>query len=239
MVPVPEQVPLADAGQYMMEGKEGIVETMIYLAPQFPLSTHVRYCRNPARGIVSAVRERRTEMLIMGWHGRRRSRLFFLGSTVDPVVERSPCNVVILKDCGGDRVFKRILVPLAGGPNGALALEIAGILADEEEGAVTAFTVAGRKGFDLDSFVSANLDRIALPPNRVTTKVAAERNATRAILAEAAEGYDLVVIGATGRPRLAHVASESVPDTVAHRCPTPLVMVKASAGIRSWIKRWV
>jgi len=111
MVPVPDQVPLADAGRHMLEGKEAIVETMLYLAPQFAISTTIRYCRNVARGIVSAVREKRIDLLIMGWHGRARSRGFNLGSTLDPVIERVPCNVLILKECGGD--LRRSAVELA------------------------------------------------------------------------------------------------------------------------------
>ena len=114
MVPVPDQVPLSDAEQYVGEGREAIAETMLYLAPLFPLSSTIRYCRNVARGIVSAVREKRTDLLIMGWHGASRSRGFALGSTVDPVIEKVPCNVAILKNCG-DQKFKRVLVPVAGG----------------------------------------------------------------------------------------------------------------------------
>ena len=38
-----------------------------------------------------------------------------MGSTLDPVIERAPCNVVILKNFS-DRVFRRVLVPVAGGP---------------------------------------------------------------------------------------------------------------------------
>ena len=134
MVPVPDQVSLTDAERYMHEGREGVLEAMLYLAPLFPITSTLRYCRNVARGIISAVREKKIDMLIMGWHGRTRSFAFNLGSTLDPVIERSPCNVVILKDCGGNRIFKRVLVPLAGGPNGAMSLEIASILADPDEG---------------------------------------------------------------------------------------------------------
>jgi nucleotide-binding universal stress UspA family protein len=132
MVPVPDQVPLSDAGRYMLEGKEAILEAMLSLGPSFSVSTTLRYCRNIARGIVSAVRQKKVNMLIMGWHGRTSAQTFTLGSTVDPIIERAPCNVVLLKECGGNRQFNRVLVPLAGGPNGALALEVASILADED-----------------------------------------------------------------------------------------------------------
>ena len=128
-----------------MEGKEGIVEAMLYLSPLFPITTTVRYCRNIARGIVYAVREKKIDMLIMGWHGRPRAHTFSLGSTIDPIVERVPCNVVVLKDCG-DRQFNRVLVPLGGGPNGALALELAAILADKEESEIVVLNVSdGRR----------------------------------------------------------------------------------------------
>ena len=242
MVPVPAQVRLHDAEKYMLEGKEGIIETMLYLAPEFPISTQLRYCRNIARGIVSAVRQKKINMLILGWHGRTRARHFTLGSTVDPVFERSPCDVVMMKDCGGNRRFKRILVPLAGGPNGPLALEVAGMLADDDEGEIVAFTVNGRRDFDLEGYVQANIKSLQLPADRVSIKTVTARSVTQGILKEAGkadENYDLVVLGSTGKTRLRQMAKNPIPETVAKRCRKPLVMVKASAGIQSWIKRWI
>jgi nucleotide-binding universal stress UspA family protein len=240
MVPVPAQVPLSDAEEYMLEGKEGIVEAMLYLSPQFPLSTTIRYCRNIARGIVSAVRQKRVNMLIMGWHGHVPRYTFRLGSTVDPIIERAPCDVVVMKNCSYQE-YRRVLVPLAGGPNGALALEVASILAEEEDGRVTAFTVR-RDGaaFEIESFVDENSDRLALPRERVSSRVVESGDVTGAILAEAEEGdYDLVVLGATREPLLRQITRATVPDLVARRCAKPLVMVKASGGIRGWIKRYI
>ena len=239
MVPVPDQVPLSDAKEYMLEGREGILEAMLYLGPLFPISTHLRYCRNIARGIISAVREKHINMLILGWHGLDRSHLFQLGSTVDPVIERSPCNVVIFKDCGGNRRFKRVLVPLAGGPNSALALEVASILADSEEGEITALTVDGsRQQFDLSGFVKQNLPRMYLPANRIHTKTISARNIIHAILEES-QDYDLVVLGCTRKPILRQVGRNLVPETIAQRCCKPLVMVRAAGGLRSWVRRWI
>ncbi|MFP4056453.1 MAG: amino acid permease [Candidatus Brocadiia bacterium] len=237
MVPVPDQVPLSDAGKYMLEGKEAMVEAMLYLAPRFPLSSTIRYCRNVARGIVAACRERRTDMLILGWHGQRRSRVFRLGSTIDPVIENAPCNVVILKECS-DRQYRRVLVPLAGGPNGAFALEVASILADQEEGEVVAFTVAGHHRFDIGQFVADQLERLSLPAEQVQSKVVNASDVAGAILEETGD-YDLVVIGCTQQPLLYQVGRNPIPEMVAQRCSKPLVMVKAATGIRSWVKRWI
>jgi APA family basic amino acid/polyamine antiporter len=244
MVPVPDAVPLSDAGKYMNSGKEAIGETMLYLAPQFPISSTIRYCRNVARGIVSAVREKKTDLLIMGWHGRTRSRGFMLGSTVDPVVERVPCNVVVFKNCG-DQKFKKVLVPIGGGPNSGFSLSIASILADNEEGEIVAFT-AGKgtteEVFDLKKFVEDHLDEMEIPRDRVRIRTREGDSIVESILKEAEdenEGYDLVVIGCTQHGFLHQVGRRPVPETVAKLCAKPLVMVQASTGLQSWIKRWI
>ncbi len=238
MVPVPDQAPLTSADEYMLEGKEGIVEAMLYLAPLFPLSTTIRYCRNIARGIVSAVREKKTDMLIMGWHGKTKTYGFNLGSTVDPIIERSPCNVVILKNIGR-RKFKKVLVPLAGGPNGAFALEIASILAEKDDGQIVIFTVTdGRKPFDPNQFMDEHQDKINLSRKKIAIKTAHTHKVAQAILKES-KNYDLIVLGYTGRPMIYQVAGNSIPEIVARRSTTPLLIAKAAGGIRSWIHRWI
>ena len=95
------------------------------------------------------------DLLIMGWRGRPSSSVFAFGSTVDPVMELAPCDVLVLKDCGGQK-FRRILVPVVGGPNAALALRVAAILAEHSNGEAVAFSVDtgnARRTFDLDAFV--------------------------------------------------------------------------------------
>lgn len=238
MMSVPAQVPLSDAKRYMVEGRESIVEAALYLAPLFPINTTIRYCRNVARGIVSAARAKKINMLIMGWHGRTSARAFSLGSTVDPVIERSPCNVVVMKDCGNQK-FKRVLVPVAGGPNSALALEVAGILAEKDGGEVVAFTVGGEDiDFDIERFVNDNKERTASLDKQIRTKVVDADSVVNAILKEALD-YDLIVLGCSSELRWYKLTGRSVPNTIAQVCSKPIVMVKASSGVGSWIRKWI
>ncbi len=238
MVPVPDQVPLADAEQYMSAGREAIMETMLYLGPRYPINSTLRYCRNCARGIVSAIRQKRVNMLIMGWHGLH-VQGFHLGSTVDPVLETAPCDVVMLKNCGGNKRYKKILVPLAGGPNSAMALEMAGILADPDEGEVTAFTVASRQGkFDLAGFVAQHRSRISLPDERVHCKTVSGHDVVEAILNHA-ENFDMVVLGNTNETNLSKVTHTPIPETIAHYCEKPVVMCRAASGLQSWLRRFI
>ncbi len=238
MVKVPDQVPLSDADRYMLVGKEAIVEIMLYLAPLFPVNTTIRYCRNIARGIVSAIREKHTNMLIMGWHGKIKSREYSLGSTLDPVIERSPCDVVILKDCG-NLTANRILVPIAGGPNCKFALEMAHILAENNDSEIVAFNVAGGKHtIDLNALVEHTEKSCNIPEGRFEIKIKRHKDVIDAILEEAKD-YDLVVVGSTGQSMINQFFNPSIPEALADKCRKPFVMVKAASGIRSWVKWWV
>jgi len=60
------------------------------------------------------ITEKRSDMLIMGYGHKTKSHGFRLGRTLDPVVERSACDIVIFKE-PKNRLYKRILVPVAGG----------------------------------------------------------------------------------------------------------------------------
>ena len=239
MVPVPDQVPLADAGRLVLEGKESIIEAMLYLAHTFPTSTSLRYCRSISRGIVSALKERGADMLVTGWRGEEGAQSFGLGSTLDPVVRRSPCDVVILKDCGGNRSFRRVLVPVAGGPNAAFALEIAGILCHRNQGEILVFTaITDTKRFDVEKFVAVGRDRLGLPGERVRTKTVVAEDPAQAILNESKD-HDLVVLGWTRKHPLQRLVRTAIPLAVAEACRKPLIIVKASDAFPltpAWMK---
>ncbi len=238
MVPVPEEVPLSDAGKFMMEGKEAIVEAMLSLILKFPITTTIRYCRNIARGILSALKEKKVNLLIMGWHGRPRSSVFRLGRTIDYIMERAHSNVLILKGCGY-KSYKRILVPVAGGPNSVFALEVASILAEKDNGSVTALMVnADNKNSDIHNLPELHKNSRQINFNRITSKHINAPDVSQAILNEA-DTYDLVVIGATRDPLLRQVTKESISHTIAKKCRRPLIMAKAPTRIRSWISRWI
>jgi nucleotide-binding universal stress UspA family protein len=240
MIAVPDQVSLEDGWYSSPDGREAMLVVMRELAEHFPISTTLRYCRNAARGIVSAVREKRIRMLVLGWHGQSTHKLFSIGSTIDPIIEQSPCDIVVLKDCGRDVKFRKVLVPLAGGPNGALALEIASILCEDDsaEAPITVLNVDTGIDFDLASYVDEQVARKGLDRTRFRTRTMQAGDPVEAILAQTVD-YDLIVLGTTQKSMLAQFARRSIPEEIGHRCRKPTVIVKTNVGVRSWIKRWL
>ena len=238
MVPVPEQTPLSDAHNFMDEGREAIIEAMLYLIQKFPITTTIRYCRNIARGILGAVRKGKTDYLIMGWHGQPRRHAYILGSTVDYLIERAHCNMIILKDCGC-RNFNRILVPMAGGPNGFFALQIASILAEKHKGTVDALIINDeREAIHVTDIPESMREGIHVNFDRINTTRKSAVNIVDAILEES-KPYDLIILGSTLDPIIRQVTRESISHAVAKKCSKPMIIVKASGGFKSLIRRWL
>ncbi|MFC1668116.1 amino acid permease [Chlamydiota bacterium] len=239
MVPVPDQVPLSDAHKFVDAGNEALFEAMVYLAPTFPITTTIRYCRNIARGIVSACREKKSSLLIMGWHGKSYKKEFIFGSTVDPVIEKAPCDIIMLKNCQKQQ-FKRILVPFSGGPNSTLAIETAANLCYEKDGEIIVFTVRlpGKQTVDVDAVLQEKVSNSIRSSKKIITKYNVSKNIIQTILHESKE-YDLVVIGASNESIFHQIFLGSIPEEIARRCQKPVIMVKKNQGIRSFLKKWI
>ncbi len=238
MVSIPPQVPLSEASKYTQAGEEAITEAMLYLAPRYAFGSTIRYCRNFARGIISAAAERKADLLIMGWQGHRRGG-FSLGSTVDPILERATCNIAVFKDCRQHK-YMNVLVPYAGGPNAIFSLETASIMVDKDEGRVVVLHVAppGKPTQDIDAFLDETVPQLNVSRSLFEPKYVIARDRFK-ILCEEAEQHDLVVIGATRDPVFRQRVMGSLPEELARCCKKPLIMVKAKHPIKSFIKRWM
>ncbi|MBI9017916.1 MAG: amino acid permease [Phycisphaerae bacterium] len=244
MIEVPDQISLHDAELYTQPGKETLIDAMNHLQKDFPIATTLRYCRNHARGIVSALRQKKTKMLVMGWHGQHNKGLFNIGSTIDPIIEQSPCCIVILKDCTSDKIFKNVLVPVAGGPNSDFAVEVAAMLNKLEQDKDTSITLlnidtgSAKHKFETQKFLEKQLKQLDINPDRINTKTIKSKNPVNAILTESLK-YDLIVMGTTNKPMIAQYAKQSIPEQVAIQCTKPIAIVKSGKGVRVKIKRWI
>jgi APA family basic amino acid/polyamine antiporter len=239
MVSIPDQVPLSDAALHALGGKEAILEAMHHLSSRFSINSSIRYCRNAARGILSAARERDANIIMLSWKGEGRRREFVFGSNVDPILEKAPCDVVVFRNIG-NQPFRRIVVPISEGHNSSLALEIAALMVDKREGRIVAVHVRapGKKHFDLDGYLSSLCLQAGCPTDILESKSIESANPLKVILHEVSES-DLVIIGAPGETYWRQVVLGTLPERIAKRCPKPLIMVKAKRTVRAFLSRWL
>ncbi|MBN1411123.1 MAG: amino acid permease [Spirochaetales bacterium] len=234
MVEVPDLFELRDAEKYILEGKEGIVEAMLYLMPSFPIKTTIRHCRNTARGIVSAIREKRINLIIMGWHGNRKDKKFFMGSTLDHVIGRSPCNIVILKDCN-KRKFLNILVPVFSPKDDPFALEIAGRLVSPE-GKISVLPINGKEKVSSSRKFAANNANNIKGQNIKMIKPETAVNSKNIL--ETVEEYDLIVMSTVRKRSFYKIGGLSPQEAIIRYSDKPIAFVQSAKGITAITKMW-
>jgi nucleotide-binding universal stress UspA family protein len=236
MVPVPDQLALEDAGKYVSAGQEGLEKAESLLEKHHSVTKTVRYCRNIARGIFSTARERRSQMLILGWHGKRTSHLFQIGSTIDPVICRAPCNVTIFKMDPAEKTrrFRNILVPLFGNVNDALSMVIAQRFIIAKGGSITAlyFNRMRMRPGHIHNILNRIVDREKVHLNEIASDA---NDHVDEVLREAAD-HDLIIMGIR-EPRLYRLGRSSASERIVERSDKPFILVKATSNITGWFRR--
>jgi len=195
-----------------------------------PIHTVTRIAHTPAEGIIASAHEDGSNLILLGWQGRMRpvSLGSSLGEVLDPVVKGAPCTVAVVKNATVNKI-SRILVPTAGGPNAALALEMALSLAKRSKAEVTLLNVARKGREDLARRIVAHTLQQAKTKQSVREEVVVGEHVVKAILKEAKD-YDVVILGASQEGIFQQILFGVVPEQVAKRCTKTVIMVKGTSG---------
>jgi uncharacterized hydrophobic protein (TIGR00271 family) len=197
----------------------------------------VRFGHHAGGAILAVVREISPQLLVLGWSGAPGSGRYMIGSTLDPLVQKAPCDIVVLRIgdepeqlVDGLNNVRKVLVPMRRGDNAAMAVDLALQLSPDAQ--VTALNIAqlgrGRAGVQLGrEQLAATLDPWA-ENERVQPKVVQAPGIVGGILNEAKTGYDLLFIGASHESYIDRMLFGNVPQTVAMQSPVPTIVVKRS-----------
>lgn len=162
-----------------------------------------------------------------------------MGSTLNPALERITYNTAVLKNCH-QQTYQRLFVPFAGSPNSAFALKIASMLVEQKGSKIIFFhgCSSGKPVQDIEAFLEENVPPLGLDSSLFEPEYAVSRNLLKTLLKEA-EQYDLVVISASQEKLSQQIAMEILPEEFTRRCQKPLVLVKASHPVKSFLKKWI
>ncbi len=179
------------------------------------------------------------DLLVVGTRGRNAVADHLLGSVSSHVVAHAPCPVVVVpRDAEAAQAITRVVVGVDGSTQSLDALRWA--LANAPEGAeveaIQAWSYAPYAGFEVTALDPALIEGQARASlNELVDKATGEIDRRvirtvvsgdpRSVLAEAGETADLLVVGARGHRGVAHLLLGSVTTALAHRPPTPLVVV--------------
>lgn len=190
-----------------------------------------------ARSILTAIDDVDADAVLLGWRGGGSTAEYVLGTTIDPVVRRAKCDVLVERVGLTASTVDSILLPTVGGPHAELATEVAGAIAARNAARVSVLSVVqpGANERTRDA-ASGHTDRsLRILPDDVDARpeVVESEDIAGTILDIATE-HDLIVLGATRRGVLTRRIAGSVPQTVGAETDKPLVMAKRRPD-RSWL----
>ena len=226
----PSQTPLTAVGRYVNEAKSFIRD----IVEKFDSGGVVKIGRRVSEAILNTIEEEKPNLLIMGWRGRTFRRDFILGSTIDPILMKANCDVVVIR-FGGDEI-KKILIPTAGGVHAKLAIELAKSFAKLENSEITLMYVGKSRNDEKKAKKIFEEAEELLNGIKAKSKFIIANDVVDAIVREA-ENHDAIFIGSTAEPFLKNFLKGVFPEKVVKRTSKTVVMTRKWVGIIEALKR--
>jgi nucleotide-binding universal stress UspA family protein len=177
--------------------------------------THV-----PWEEIAQQVDRAEYDLLLLRW----RDDQTVFGADLHDVLVRPPCDMAIVR-IGEPVEIRRILLPMRGGPHAELALRVGLALAEAHGAEITALHVAPPSPQSPEDAPFTHLTPILQQLSPVTRIVTLQRRVQASILHEAHQ-HDLIVMGATARPKSEPIAIGEVAARVFRSARATVIAVK-------------
>ncbi len=245
VVQVPQQLSLTDGRIFLKESRP-LLDEAISWAKERDVAVHtiIRLGRKVSEAIRLTAGENATDLMVLGWPGYTNSSGSLFGSVIDPIVDNPPTDVVVVRYRPW-RPLKKILVPVTGGLNSRLALKLAVSMANAESqedvslsilhvlplGSNHRAEVVGQRALEA-SQEGVEYDHIG------TIMVQSDDRA--AAILDVAEGYDLIVIGASEEPIFRNFMVGTLAERVARNANVTVMMVKRSSSpLHSFVRQTI
>ena len=209
-----------------------------------PVHVSVRSGKAISTLILQAIQELHPNLLILGWDGRQSQGRYIMGRTLDPVIQSAPCSILVARGTY-QASLNRILIPMSGGPNAPQAFALARALAPEAE--ITALYVVPEHLGQAGPLVGKErLEALVqeLPQHeRIRQHVVQAAHPVEGILAEAAQGYDLLLVGAASEDIIGRFLFTAIPHAILLEASLPVMVIRRrltplkSIGRRLWV--WI
>ncbi|MCB8945128.1 MAG: amino acid permease [Ardenticatenaceae bacterium] len=242
VVTVPPSLQLSDGRLFLKEGRPPL-EKVIEQAGELdvPVHTMIRLGRSVSEAIMKTVTENTSDFILFGWPGTSGTHDRLFGSVIDYVISNPPADMGIVRVRPFTQL-KRILVPVAGGPNGRLALSLAMSLARhtaEDTKIVLLHVMMAGVNTNAAQARAESAFRHALNGDDVPfvekLTVTAE-TPLAGILPEAANS-DMVIIGATEEPLFRNLLMGNVAQQVVEGTTCPVILVKQRSSVLASVLR--
>ena len=205
-----------------------ILDRALETAPDtVPVHGRVAVGTDVAAALISAVEELEADALLVGWHGRPRRSEVVLGTTIDAVLRRAPCDVLVERIGQTANGIERVLLPVAGGPHLPFAASVADAVAANNDATIDVLSVVAPTADESEREIArGHLEEAAALLTADAETELREASAVDDAIVEAAKGCDLVVFGVTRRGVVRRRLVGSIPQTVGRRTDRTVILAR-------------
>ncbi|MXV60692.1 universal stress protein [Natronorubrum sp. JWXQ-INN-674] len=199
--------------------------------------------RSVTDGILTAVEQTNARALVIGWEQRKRRSNAVLGTTIDQLIERAPCDLYVERIGHEANGVDSVLVPVAGGPHVRPAIGVAKAIAVRNDATVQLCSIVGDETDSTGARTSIERAQSILedapgPPVRSETVIRSGNDVTEELVEIAAE-HDVVVFGATRQGAIHRRLVGSIPRTVTRRTDQTVILARDGEAVGGPILRQI
>jgi chloride channel protein, CIC family len=197
------------------------------------IHTQIRVSHDVSSAILEVVRDRHIDLLISNWKGGTTTPDRIFGEVVDTLIRQVRCDVMLIKWGVNHTQRERWLIPTAGGPNSAKAIEWLPGLMKQAEAPEAFLCHVSAPNVQPEVSIQA-LDKacnqVQLRVSCITHSIAVcNRSISGAVFDLAAQNdCDVILLGATQEGLLEQVIKGNIPEEIARRSPQTVILVRGS-----------
>jgi len=180
-----------------------------------------------SRDILAVAYARRAELVLLGWHKPILGKSILSG-TVGEVLRRAPADVAVLVERDGSRPWRRVLALHADPVADGVTLEMARRIAENAGASVTVLNVTTRAKESSSAGHDAVQELAAATTSALVSWKFVEADAPlEATVAEAGDGYDLVIVSTARVWETEASPFGQHPEELARALPAALLVVRS------------
>jgi glucosyl-3-phosphoglycerate synthase len=187
-----------------------------------PLHSDVRVADTMSAGIRAVVASEQIGLVLLGWQAEQSSSERLFGAPINDLLRQPPCDVIVAR-LRADTNWRRILLPVRGGPHTALACDVAVALAEYTNAAISVLYAANPRRPD-DEAVRESLQALRSMPH-VTRWLERTIAVDQAIRAEAPD-HEAIVLGVTGRRSDPEAPIGPLADRILRQTDRTIILVR-------------
>lgn len=237
VITVPHQTSLAQEVTYeeeRLQRQRALLEQAESIAQDLDVGLRTRSIvgRDVGETILHVIEQENADGVVMGWSGTRKPRERVLGSNIDRVIERAPCEVTLVRQ--GEETIGETVVFVGEGPYSVTAARQAAAFVRAEEGAsLTLVNVQSpEEGEDPDETRERGqeiIDEIARTTGieQYGSEVAITDDIGSTLIS-IAEGYDTTCLGVSEVSSVEHVLSGAIPERIGEHVSGTIIVIRGT-----------